>query len=105
MNKLRIQNLALIVTERCNLNCAHCNHFTPLSEEKIFKIEDILEDFKRLKKVFDNIGKMVIYDLEVRKNKIVITNSEIIDNLPSAIQGVCVYKNKDEIYLYGLSNN
>ena len=24
MNKLRIQNLALIVTERCNLNCAHC---------------------------------------------------------------------------------
>lgn len=24
MDKLRIQNLALIVTERCNLNCAHC---------------------------------------------------------------------------------
>lgn len=24
MNKLRIWNLALIVTERCNLNCAHC---------------------------------------------------------------------------------
>ena len=24
MNKLRIQNLAMIVTERCNLNCAHC---------------------------------------------------------------------------------
>lgn len=24
MNKLRIQNLALIVTEKCNLNCAHC---------------------------------------------------------------------------------
>lgn len=24
MNKLRILNLALIVTERCNLNCAHC---------------------------------------------------------------------------------
>lgn len=47
---------------------------------------------------FDNIGKMVIYDLEVEKNKIVITNGEIIDNLPSAIQGVCVYKNKDEIY-------
>lgn len=24
MKKLRIQNLALIVTEKCNLNCAHC---------------------------------------------------------------------------------
>ena len=24
MNKLYIQNLALIVTEQCNLNCAHC---------------------------------------------------------------------------------
>lgn len=24
MNKLRIQNLALIVTERCNLDCGHC---------------------------------------------------------------------------------
>ena len=24
MNKLRIQNLGLIVTEKCNLNCAHC---------------------------------------------------------------------------------
>ena len=48
------------IVDHCNLNCAHCNHFTPLAEEKIFKIEDILEDFKKLKKVFDNIGNIFI---------------------------------------------
>lgn len=48
------------ITDHCNLNCAHCDHFTPLAEEKFIKLEDILNDFKKLKKIFDNIGKIYI---------------------------------------------
>ena len=47
---------------------------------------------------FDSIGKIIIYDLEVKKKKINIINSKVIDNLPSAIQGVCVYKYLDNLY-------
>ena len=47
---------------------------------------------------FDSVGKMIIYDLEVNKNEIVVINSEVIDNLPSAIQGVCVYKYNNKLY-------
>ncbi len=48
------------LVDHCNLNCAHCNHFTPLAPENFCKIEEILEDFKKLKKIFDNIGKIFV---------------------------------------------
>lgn len=53
---------------------------------------------------FEGIGKMVIFDLEVHKNKIKIISSKLINNLPSAIQGVCVFKDNDRIfYLFSQS--
>ena len=48
------------LVDHCNLNCACCNHFTPVTPEHFFKIEDIVSDFKKLKKIFDNIGKIFI---------------------------------------------
>ncbi len=48
------------IVDHCNLNCAHCNHFTPLASENFCKIDDIISDFKKLKKIFDNIGKIFI---------------------------------------------
>lgn len=47
---------------------------------------------------FEGIGKMVIFDLEVHKNRIKVTNKELISNLPSAIQGVCVFKKDNNLY-------
>lgn len=48
------------LVDHCNLNCAHCNHFTPLADENFCKIDDIISDFKKLKTIFDNIGKIFI---------------------------------------------
>ena len=48
------------IVDHCNLNCAHCNHFTPLASENYCKIDDIVDDFKKLKIIFDNIGKIFI---------------------------------------------
>ena len=48
------------LVDHCNLNCACCNHFTPVTPEYFFSIEDIVSDFKKLKKIFDNIGKIFI---------------------------------------------
>lgn len=47
---------------------------------------------------FEGIGKMVIFDLEVSKNKIKIVDKKLINNLPSAIQGVCVFENDNKLY-------
>lgn len=47
---------------------------------------------------FEGIGKMVIFDLEVSKNKIIVVDKKLINNLPSAIQGICVFKKDDKLY-------
>jgi len=48
------------IVDHCNLNCAYCDHFTPLAKENILNIEDIIKDFKLLKKVFDKVGTIYI---------------------------------------------
>ena len=48
------------IVDHCNLNCAYCDHFTPLADKNFCKIDDIIEDFQKLKKIFDNIGKIYI---------------------------------------------
>lgn len=48
------------LVDHCNLNCAYCDHFTPLAKENFVSINSILEDFKKLKKVFDNVGRIYI---------------------------------------------
>ena len=48
------------LVDHCNLNCAHCDHFTPLSKPCFIPVEDILSDFKKLKRIFDNVGKIYI---------------------------------------------
>ncbi|MBQ6840496.1 MAG: hypothetical protein IJO63_00060 [Bacilli bacterium] len=47
---------------------------------------------------FEGIGKMVIFDLEFSKNKVSVISSKIINDLPPAVQGICVFKNSDKLY-------
>lgn len=47
---------------------------------------------------FEGIGKMVVFDLDISKNKVKVVNEELISNLPSAIQGICVFKHNDKLY-------
>lgn len=47
-----------------------------------------------------DIGRVVRYDIEVNRNKklIKICNYVCINNLPSCIQGVCVFEQNDKLY-------
>ena len=47
---------------------------------------------------FEGIGKMVIFDLEFSKNKIRVVDKKLINNLPSAIQGICVFEKDNNLY-------
>ena len=39
------------ITDHCNLNCAGCSHFSPLSKEKYLDIETFENDCRRLKEL------------------------------------------------------
>jgi len=43
------------LAEHCNLNCAGCEHFSPLAEAKLKNIDIIKNDFSRLSKITDGI--------------------------------------------------
>ena len=47
---------------------------------------------------FEGIGKMVIFDLEFSKNRIRVVDKKLINNLPSAIQGICVFEKDNKLY-------
>ena len=42
------------LAEHCNLNCAGCDHFSPLAENKFADIEELKKDFSRLAELFFN---------------------------------------------------
>ena len=48
------------LVDYCNLNCACCDHFSPLAPKKNVPVCDVISDFKKLKKIFDNVGKILI---------------------------------------------
>lgn len=48
------------IVDHCNLNCAHCDHFTPVAPEWYADINKILSDFKQLAKIYDNIEHIYV---------------------------------------------
>lgn len=80
MKKIAVTNLGLIVTERCNLNCAHCLMGGPTNKEMSDEvIEAILSQFKYIMNLsicggeptlsLDRIEKIFSYVIE---NKILV---------------------------------
>lgn len=60
-NKKRyLSQIEFHIVDHCNLNCAYCDHFTPLAPEWYADIDKILADFRQLKKIYDNIGKIYV---------------------------------------------
>ena len=51
------------ITEHCNLNCARCDHFSPLSKEWYMDVNDFERDMKRMAEIFWAGGVSVI-DIE-----------------------------------------
>ena len=61
MNKLRIQNLALIVTEKCNLNCAHCVYACDLSPKPYFiTLEEIHNTLILMKEKLPSLNRIML---------------------------------------------
>lgn len=55
-------NVDYHITDHCNLNCAHCNHFSPLvpKETKHKSIEQITADLSLLSKFKNDIGTVAL---------------------------------------------
>lgn len=89
MNKLRIQNLALIITEQCNLNCAHC--LRGGCSDKVMSDEVI----KKTLDQFDFIGNLTIcggeptlaLDRIVKIFDYIVENKIFVGNVTFTING------------------
>ena len=50
-------NFRIALAEHCNLNCAGCDHFSPLAKPQFANFEETERDFTRLAELFeDNVG-------------------------------------------------
>jgi organic radical activating enzyme len=44
--------ISINITNHCNLNCAYCSAYSPLSDEEYYKKEDLEKDLTRLKELY-----------------------------------------------------
>lgn len=47
---------------------------------------------------FEGYGKMVIFDISFKKNKVIILDSSVVRELPPAIQGIAVFRKNNNLY-------
>ena len=53
MNKLFLNQIEIDITNKCNLNCASCTHFSPLvKEEQSYAINEFENDIRRMFDLF-----------------------------------------------------
>jgi len=63
LKKLNCRTLSQIefhIVDHCNLNCAHCDNFTPVSPEWYADVDKVINDFKQLSKIYNNIENIYI---------------------------------------------
>lgn len=96
------------MAEHCNLNCAGCDHFSPLAKQQFPDFEETTRDFIRLSKLFGNKVKYVqfaggepLLNPEITKfivmaNRIfphspirIITNGVKLASMPEEFWNVC----------------
>lgn len=55
MSKFYLRYLEIDLTNKCNLNCAYCSHFSPLADYNImnYDLETFKKDINRLGELFD----------------------------------------------------
>lgn len=57
---LLMPHIELHISDKCNLNCKGCSHFSPLYDEINAVYEDKLSDIRKIKALFDNIFRIDI---------------------------------------------
>lgn len=55
MSKFYLRYLEIDLTNKCNLNCAYCSHFSPLSDYNVmeYDLETFTKDINKLSELFD----------------------------------------------------
>lgn len=113
------------ITDHCNLNCAGCYHFSPLSEENYLTIDSFIKDLRQLNKLLrSNLKELYLMGGEPllhpnlidfitnarnisKKIKIyLVTNGILLENQPKSFFDAC--KNCDisiAISLYPIQIN
>jgi len=103
---------AVHLVEHCNLNCAYCEHFSPIAEKYFLSIESFSSDIERLGKIFGNHCKKIVFNggepllhpnindflVVARKNFIsgrilVNTNGILLDKMPTEFFITCKENN------------
>ena len=66
------------IAEHCNLNCAHCAHFSPLADKILMPVEDFRRDVERMAELFNHeCERFQIYGGEPLLHPEIITLIEI----------------------------
>ena len=70
--------LGLHIAEHCNLNCAHCSHFSPLAEKQLMPIKTFKRDIERMAELFNHECELIqLYGGEPLLHPEIITLIEI----------------------------
>lgn len=57
----KMLNFEVHITDHCNLNCAGCIHFSPLSEESFLSLEEFDRDFEQMHRLCkDKVSQIVL---------------------------------------------
>lgn len=90
MDKYYLQRLEVDVTNKCNLNCASCTHFSPLTQE----VEEY--DVIQFRKDLERISELFVV------NSIVLLGGEPLlnDNLENLIDACYVYLPRTVVSIY-----
>jgi len=57
-----INTIKIQIVDHCNLNCAGCDHFSPIAKEWYENIENFKNDIKRIVKITEcNINEIILY--------------------------------------------
>jgi MoaA/NifB/PqqE/SkfB family radical SAM enzyme len=57
--RAQLYYLNIHLTEHCNLNCAYCDHFSPLAKEEYLDLQTFENDLKRMAELTDGYIKMI----------------------------------------------
>jgi len=57
---LIMPHIELHVSDKCNLNCKGCSHFSPLFDEINAVYEEKMNDIRKIKRLFDNVFRIDI---------------------------------------------
>ncbi|MDR3048491.1 MAG: radical SAM protein [Elusimicrobiota bacterium] len=57
--RAQLYYLNIHLTEHCNLNCAYCDHFSPLAKEEFLDIETFENDLKRMAQLTNGYIKTI----------------------------------------------